>query len=53
MLPIINRIVKENGFPPVDVVPAQLEKNSGIYGLFALSKDIIFNELCNSDNNRP
>lgn len=53
MLPVINRIVKENAFAPVDVIPAQLEKNSGIYGLFALSKDIIFNKLCNSDNTRP
>jgi len=46
MLPVINRIVKENAFTPVKVVPALLEKNSGIYGLFALSKEVIFDRLC-------
>jgi len=46
MLPIINHIVKENAFSPVHVVSAQLEKSSGIYGLFALSRDVIFDELC-------
>jgi predicted NBD/HSP70 family sugar kinase len=50
MLPIINRIVKENAFAPVQVVPAQLKKNSGIYGLFAFSRDVIFDELCNPKN---
>ncbi|MFD1174861.1 ROK family transcriptional regulator [Paenibacillus puldeungensis] len=49
MLPNINRIVKENAFMPIDVVPAELEENSGIYGLFALSRDFIFNKLCQSD----
>lgn len=48
ILPIINKIVKENAFAPVDVIPATLEKNSGIYGLFSLSRDVLFNELCNS-----
>lgn len=48
ILPIINRIVKENAFAPVDVIPAALEKSSGIYGLFALSRDLLFDELCNS-----
>jgi len=52
MLPIINQIVKENAFAPVNVVAAQLEKDSGIYGLFALSRGIIFSELCNSGHNR-
>lgn len=50
MLPAITRIVKENAFAPVSIVPAQLMENSGIYGLFALSKDIIFDKLCNSEH---
>ncbi len=52
MLPIINRIVRENAFAPVQVVPALLEKNSGIYGLFALSKEVIFDRLCNQGHER-
>nr|WP_319489710.1 ROK family transcriptional regulator [uncultured Caproiciproducens sp.] len=52
MLPIINRIVQENAFTPVEVIPALLEKNSGIYGLFALSKDVIFDKLCNQGHDR-
>lgn len=53
MLPIINRIVAENAFAPVNVVASQLEKDSGIYGLFALSRGVIFNELCSAGHERP
>lgn len=53
ILPILNHIVKENAFMPVKVVPALLAENSGIYGLFSLSKDMIFDKLCNSDNSKP
>ena len=53
MLPILNRVVKENAFMPVNVVPALLAENSGIYGLFSLSKDIIFDKLCNSVHSEP
>ncbi|MDF2673066.1 MAG: hypothetical protein K0R09_1331 [Clostridiales bacterium] len=53
MLPILNRVVKENAFMPVNVVPALLAENSGIYGLFSLSKDIIFDKLCNSVHSKP
>ena len=52
MLPVINRIVQENAFTPVKVVPALLEKNSGIYGLFALSKEAIFDRLCRQGHER-
>ena len=52
MLPVINRIVQENAFTPVKVVPALLEKNSGIYGLFALSKEVIFDRLCRQGHER-
>ena len=51
MLPIINQIVKENAFVPVNVAPSQLGKDSGIYGLFALSREMIFEQLCNQQNN--
>lgn len=53
MLPILNYIVKENAFMPVKVVPSLLAENSGIYGLFSLSKDMIFDKLCNSDHSKP
>lgn len=52
MLPVINRIVQENAFAPVKAVPALLEKNSGIYGLFALSKEVIFDRLCRQGHER-
>jgi len=52
MLPVLNRIVRENAFMPVNVVPTQLAENSGVYGLFSISKDIIFDKLCNSDHNK-
>lgn len=52
ILPILNRIVKENAFMPVSVVPALLGENSGVYGLFSLSRNIIFDKLCNSDHNK-
>lgn len=53
MLPTLNHIVRENAFMPVSVVPAQLAENSGVYGLFSLSKDIIFDKLCNSEHSKP
>lgn len=53
MLPTLNLIVKENAFMPVSVVPAQFAEHSGVYGLFSLSKDIIFDKLCNSESNKP
>ncbi|HYF75248.1 MAG TPA: ROK family transcriptional regulator [Candidatus Nitrosocosmicus sp.] len=52
MLPIFNRIVKENAFMPVSVVPSLLAENSGVYGLFSISKDIIFDRLCNSEHGK-
>ncbi|KGK90242.1 hypothetical protein DP68_02175 [Clostridium sp. HMP27] len=52
ILPILNRIVKENAFMPVRVVPALLGENSGVYGLFSLSRNIIFDKLCNSDHSK-
>ena len=52
MLPVINRSVQENAFAPVKAVPALLEKNSGIYGLFALSKEVIFDRLCRQGHER-
>ncbi|NLG93413.1 MAG: ROK family protein [Clostridiales bacterium] len=50
MLPIINRIVQESAFEPVSVVSASLETNAGICGLFALSKEIIFDKICNYEH---
>ena len=47
MLPTINRVVRESAFAPVSVVSASLETNAGICGLFALSRDIIFDKVCN------
>ena len=52
MLPIINRIVRENAFYPVDVVASSLSQDSGIYGLLALATDEIFNELCNASDRK-
>lgn len=52
MIPILNSVVNENAFMPVKVVPAQLSENSGIYGLFSISKDMIFDKLCNSDHSK-
>lgn len=47
MLPVINRVVRETAFTPVNVVSAKLETSAGICGLFALSRDIIFDKVCN------
>ena len=50
MLPIINSIVQEHAFSPVPVVASGLSRDSGIFGLFALSNEIIFNRLCGRSN---
>jgi len=47
MLPLINRIVEENAFYPVKVVPSSMQY-PGIYGLFALSYEIILDHLSNA-----
>jgi predicted NBD/HSP70 family sugar kinase len=46
MLPIINGIVKKNAFTPVPSVAPKLGKMSGIYGLFNLVKNRIFETFC-------
>ncbi len=48
MLPIINHIIKENAFSYVETVGSSLVKYPGIYGLFALSNDIILDQLCSA-----
>lgn len=47
MLPLINHIVKENAFYPVEVVPSSMQY-PGIYGLFALSYELILEQLSNA-----
>ena len=48
MLPIINQVVKQNAFYPIEVVASSLSRDSGIYGLFALATEEIFQDLCGS-----
>ena len=45
ILPAVNNIINENTFVPIEAVSSQLGRDSGIYGLFALSRDIIFNDI--------
>ena len=52
MLPIINQIVQQNAFQPVEVVASSLSQDSGIYGLLALATDEVFNELCNASDRK-
>ena len=48
MLPIINQVVKQSAFYPIEVVASSLSRDSGIYGLFALATEEIFQDLCGS-----
>lgn len=48
LIPKINEIVKKHAFYPVTVVPSKLEKYSGIYGLFAIARNLIIERSINS-----
>lgn len=48
MLPIINSIITESSFRPVPALASSLSHDSGVYGLFALANEIIFDRLCSA-----
>lgn len=48
ILPIINQIMRENAFQPIEAVASSLSQDSGIYGLFALATEDIFGTLCSA-----
>lgn len=48
LLPVINQMIQQHAFHPVDVVASSLSQDSGIYGLFSLASEQIFDRLCNT-----
>lgn len=46
MLPIINDIISESSFRPVPALVSSLSNDSGVYGLFALANEIVFDRIC-------
>ena len=45
-LPIINEIVVQNTFSPVQVVQSKLKCNASIYGLLTIAKERVFDQIC-------
>ncbi len=48
LLPVINEIIQQNAFHPVEMVASSLSHDSGIYGLFSLASEQIFDKLCST-----
>ncbi len=46
MVPIISKRIEQVYYYPIDVVGAELGEYSGVYGLFYVARDYIFEKIC-------